>query len=81
MHLPRGIRYKPCPVDSVHLSFFLAINLNVNVTETEIDAILHLFLLYFQANMHFLNVSNKPIGPLRERESSFADKILRCFLC
>ncbi|TRZ11500.1 hypothetical protein HGM15179_015611 [Zosterops borbonicus] len=35
-----------------------------------------------QVNMHFLNVCNKPIGPLRERngESSFADKELRCFL-
>lgn len=80
--MPRGIRYKSCPVDSGHLSFFLAINLRVNVIENEIDAILHLFLIYFQANMHFLNVSNKPIGLLRQRngEPSFADKKLRHLL-
>lgn len=82
MLLPRDIRYKPCPVNSGHLSFLLAINLKVNVIENEIDAVLHLFLLYFQVNMHFLNVCNKHIRPLRERNggSIFADKELRCFL-
>lgn len=69
-------------VDSGYLSFFLAINLRVNIIENEIGAILHFSLLYFQVNVHFLNVSNKSIGLLRERngESSFADKKLRC-LC
>lgn len=70
------------PCDSGHLSVFLAINLRVNVIENERDTILHPFLLYFQVNMHFLNVSNKSIGLIRERKcgSRSSDDKLRCLL-
>ena len=76
------MRYKSCPVDSGHLSFFLAINLRVNVIENETDAILQPFLPYFQVIMHFPNVSNKSISLIKEIYwgCSSADDKLRCLL-